>query len=617
MSGVAQSAKDMGHSPRLVEEALQILGHEPRDLEDLVKVIALLDVEPPTELCANRPLAGEGVADAAAAVPAGQAAHGSLTLHGRRLAACIASSSEACNVVAKLFVNILQNPDQEEFRAFKTDSQTFRVAVGYVPEVLEFLRLAGFMLPDSDQAGEASMAVVFEESDDSLQLAYDLLCDAAIAEISKRSLVDERSRKRKPRAATLLQNEEARLVAEACKHQERAALPCDSGRLPSDFYVDLEARSKRNQLTAKSWGFHDFASGEYDKVKYGMEHPDEFQEIDRRAAGMNRACANTGPKGRATESEISSFVQELVRPYKHCDSPNDVNQIRAIFAWITTHVTYQEFKAERELQGDSRSSQDPLDVFARCVCVCEGFARLFEKMAAYAGLEAEYVVGRTKIAKKNVRNAGEDVTHAWNMVNLGARWYFVDCTWSAAAGYEHISKCYFLVAPEEAIFQFLPSEAKHQHVNPNMGSHAFKRFFQKVPVDNDAFLQAPNLYPNFFRLSLRLLAEEPYYFLYRNCLNHMTVHFHLGGTSNIELVAAIHRGSLHDLRNIWVPDVADKLKESKVMVHVSIRDGMVSLPVEIPDSENWTLLDVHGRRTAGNESYAQVFSALFTAVAPK
>jgi len=193
MSGMAQSAKDMDYSPRVVEEALQILGHEPRDLVDLVEVIAALD-EFPIELCANRPLTGEGLANAAAAVPTGQAAHGSLTLHGQRLAACIASSSEARNVVAKLLINILQNPDKEEFRAFHTGSKTFRAAVGNVPEVLEFIRLAGFMLPDSDQAGEASMAVVCAESDDSLKHAYELLRDAAAAEIFKRSLPDEGSR---------------------------------------------------------------------------------------------------------------------------------------------------------------------------------------------------------------------------------------------------------------------------------------------------------------------------------------------------------------------------------------------------------------------------------------
>lgn len=57
------------------------------------------------------------------------------------------------------------------------------------------------------------------------------------------------------------------------------------------------------------------------------------------------------------------------------------------------------------------------------LAVCEGYAKAFKYIVNSAGIECELVQG------KATNSSGNTESHAWNVVKIDDKWYFVDVTW--------------------------------------------------------------------------------------------------------------------------------------------------------------------------------------------
>ncbi len=64
--------------------------------------------------------------------------------------------------------------------------------------------------------------------------------------------------------------------------------------------------------------------------------------------------------------------------------------------------------------------------------VCEGYARGFQYLMNRAGINCMIAVGASR--REN---------HAWNMVKIGGKWYYVDATWDDGKGTEGIGSVYY------------------------------------------------------------------------------------------------------------------------------------------------------------------------------
>lgn len=62
--------------------------------------------------------------------------------------------------------------------------------------------------------------------------------------------------------------------------------------------------------------------------------------------------------------------------------------------------------------------------------VCEGYAKAFQYLCNYAGLESIYAIGWST-------SDGYSGGHAWNMVKINEKWYNIDVTWDDANGTEY------------------------------------------------------------------------------------------------------------------------------------------------------------------------------------
>ena len=96
---------------------------------------------------------------------------------------------------------------------------------------------------------------------------------------------------------------------------------------------------------------------------------------------------------------------------------------RAVYRWLTSHVTYDQdhYDALAKLDPASSTPYGPL-VNGKGICI--GFATAFQLLMDMAEVECITVVGASF-------DSAED--HAWNMVRLGGRWHCVDVTWDQGA----------------------------------------------------------------------------------------------------------------------------------------------------------------------------------------
>jgi len=154
----------------------------------------------------------------------------------------------------------------------------------------------------------------------------------------------------------------------------------------------------------------------------------------------------------------------LSKPYS-----TDKEKLASIYYWIAKNISYNQALAAKPLYYEN--VDEIIDqVMNRKNGVCQHYAELFTRLSVHAGLKAFVVNGYTR-SKGKV----DDLSHAWNIVKVANKWYFIDATW-AGASTQTISKNqfpqqFFMLTPEENIktrmpfdpmWQALLSPAKYQ-----------------------------------------------------------------------------------------------------------------------------------------------------------
>jgi len=167
------------------------------------------------------------------------------------------------------------------------------------------------------------------------------------------------------------------------------------------------------------------------------------------------------------------LAQKLTKPYQ-----TETEKVRAIFSWITEHISYRVKKNFRSGNIYSRYSSENLidtavwktanDIVAETVlrnqsALCDGYARLFKILCDYAGIRSAVITGYGRVdygGRIKFRS-----NHTWNAVYTDSSWKLLDVTW--ASGYltyngedfvKYTNDYYFFTAPEEFIKEHFPDE---------------------------------------------------------------------------------------------------------------------------------------------------------------
>lgn len=135
--------------------------------------------------------------------------------------------------------------------------------------------------------------------------------------------------------------------------------------------------------------------------------------------------------GRYRESfeKVNRIAEQIVS-----EIPSEYNtyeKVKYIYEYIIRTTDY--------VMG-AENSQDIRSALIHKQTVCAGFASAFKFLCDEAGIQCIYVSG-----------AANEVTHAWNMVEIDGKYYWVDTTWGDAASTKISFDYEYLCATDDVI----------------------------------------------------------------------------------------------------------------------------------------------------------------------
>ena len=181
-----------------------------------------------------------------------------------------------------------------------------------------------------------------------------------------------------------------------------------------------------------------------------------FYKIDRHARKSNSA----------QEASISSLAAYLSEP-----ASTDLEKTRAIYIWLTKHISYNDTGYNSGDYGDNSA----VGVLQSRRAVCEGYSNLFLALGEEMGLVVKKIKGYSKGYSYYPGKPMTETDHAWNQVRIDGEWRIFDATWGEGYGttvngklksVKEYEEYWFNVDPYEAIFNHYPENAGDAHVKP-------------------------------------------------------------------------------------------------------------------------------------------------------
>lgn len=110
----------------------------------------------------------------------------------------------------------------------------------------------------------------------------------------------------------------------------------------------------------------------------------------------------------ADDSSHTSLDEKIAQIVSSCRASTQWQTALNLYDWLTTHVYYD---LNLEYYG--------ADMILRGYGVCDGYSKAYMMLCKKAGIP----VGRAT-----------NINHAWNAIQLGGNWYYVDATWDDPSG---------------------------------------------------------------------------------------------------------------------------------------------------------------------------------------
>lgn len=127
---------------------------------------------------------------------------------------------------------------------------------------------------------------------------------------------------------------------------------------------------------------------------------------------------------QAVNQQVAEVLKEL-----GVEGKSDYQKVKLIHDYIVNNTSYQFASNCYTAYGALLEGR----------AVCQGYAQLTYKMLTEAGVQCNIITGQA-----NNGNRTED--HAWNIVRVGKKWYYLDTTWDDPVGGESTLRYdYFLV----------------------------------------------------------------------------------------------------------------------------------------------------------------------------
>jgi transglutaminase/protease-like cytokinesis protein 3 len=208
-------------------------------------------------------------------------------------------------------------------------------------------------------------------------------------------------------------------------------------------------------------------------------------------------------------------IDDLVSRIQN-DFTSQEEQVRAIFTWVATHITYDlkdyyslrspkriYYTSKDERRRKLKKAQDQLiaKTLASKKGLCESYANLIKVICDRLQIPAVIINGYTKMDTRLIGTTPGMKNHAWNAVYLNERWHLLDATWAAGDETEYrktwtfrFNDHYFLEDPSHFITHHFPEDPNWQLL--------------EVPISKAAFFKTPIFYEAYYDMNVALSASH-------------------------------------------------------------------------------------------------------------
>lgn len=119
---------------------------------------------------------------------------------------------------------------------------------------------------------------------------------------------------------------------------------------------------------------------------------------------------------REQEDELNRKIDEVITSLE-LDGKTNYEKVKAVHDWIAKNVIYDRAHLE---DNSYPLKQTAYAAMINGTSVCQGYATLFYKMMLKLGIDCRIITGRS-----------HNESHAWNIVKICDRYYYIDCTWDS------------------------------------------------------------------------------------------------------------------------------------------------------------------------------------------
>ena len=198
-----------------------------------------------------------------------------------------------------------------------------------------------------------------------------------------------------------------------------------------------------------------------------------LKRFQQRSGVEKRIDAHVLSTPEAETESVERLSRYLTNPWK-----GDRNKAYAIFRWLSFNIAYD---VDGFFGRTAKNSCDAESVLRQKVCVCAGYANLFEGLSKAAGLQIHTIDGYAKGYGFEPGQQFKTTNHAWNAVRVNGEWFICEPTWGAGylgndlTFHRSPNVAMFLMDPEYAICSHYPVDQKWQLLDQPITKEEFEK----------------------------------------------------------------------------------------------------------------------------------------------
>lgn len=174
---------------------------------------------------------------------------------------------------------------------------------------------------------------------------------------------------------------------------------------------------------------------------------------------------NTVPSDIQTKifTQPSAYIEPLV-DYLTEGIGDPLAKMKVLHDWLATYITYDY---EQLTNSDPNYDTSIEGTLLRGKAVCGGYTVAYKTLCAHAGLNVEYVSGSMRSVLTNTSTGDmRPLGHAWNMVSIDGKYYFIDVTADRTTDHTPIMNRRFLIPVEYCYNLYCPDNFPDSATQP-------------------------------------------------------------------------------------------------------------------------------------------------------